>query len=355
MNLKEAKQFVAHFVTGGYTPEEYATFLLWLKGATVDELNAIADEHEALHDSWDVPVGTPSPEWVSALESKLDRQPDQVQVKEEEMQAPVVEMRVSRFKRRSGWIAAASVIVLLAGGTVLYTQHGAKSDSGSVRPEMPALSMAMKVGKGEDGKQFVLSDGSKVWLNTASTLKYPVAFSGPDRVVELSGEAYFEVVPNSTKPFRVLIRDAEVDVLGTNFNVMAYDNEPVSRTTLIDGVVRMKSRTTEQPLKPGQQAEIVYSSTGESGNIDLVPGVNADVVLAWRTGVFKYNEGLYSVMRMVERYYNVGIQYDPNVPDRKITGIISKSNGLKQTLNQLLKSEGLSYTYISDKIVKVTR
>ena len=351
MNLQEAKQFVAHFVTGGYTPEEYATFLLWLKGATVDELNAIADEHEALHDSWDVPAGMPSPEWVSALESKLDHR------QSEEVEVPVREIGVNRFKKRRTWIAAASVIVLLAGGTVLYMQHGGvRPDGGFVRPEMPVLSMMTKTGKGEDGKQFVLADGSKVWLNTASTLKYPAAFTGADRVVELSGEAYFEVAPNSTKPFRVLIKDAEVEVLGTNFDVMAYDNEPVSKTTLINGVVRMKSRTGEQTLRPGQQAEITYSSTGESGDIEMVPGVNGDAVLAWRTGVFKYtNEGLYSVMRMVERYYNVGIQYDPNVPDKKITGLISKSNGLKQTLNQLLKSEGLSYIYISDKIVKVTR
>ncbi len=109
MNLKEAKNFVAQFVTGDYTPEEYATFLQWLRGASLDELNTIADEHEALHESWSLPSAEPSPVWVTQLEGKLDR----LESKEMGEVTPVRWIGAGGFTRRKAWIAAASVIVPL--------------------------------------------------------------------------------------------------------------------------------------------------------------------------------------------------------------------------------------------------
>jgi ferric-dicitrate binding protein FerR (iron transport regulator) len=131
----------------------------------------------------------------------------------------------------------------------------------------------------------VLADGSKVWLNAASVLKYPVAFSGPERVVELSGEGYFEVVKNPAMPFRVRIKDAEVEVLGTHFNIMAYENDKVSRSTLIDGAVKLEGRSVEKALQPGEQAVMAYPSPGGHEVIDIVTVADLSAVIAWKDGI----------------------------------------------------------------------
>lgn len=354
MSLQEAKQFVAHFVTGDYSPEEYAAFLQWLKGATVDELNAIADEHEALHERWDLAGLTPTPEWIAELEGKLDRFADGEEESDEE--TPVREIGITRVARRTGWIAAASVVVLLAGGVILYTQRGLMSGGGikpeDGRPALPETSKAITVPMGGEAKEFVLADGSRVLLNAASTLKYPASFNGAERMVELSGEAYFEVSPNSGKPFRVMIRDAKVDVLGTSFNVMAYDDEPVSRTTLIEGAVRIESRSQKRILKRGQQAEITYSSTGAAEAM-RIKAVDANAAMAWKKGEFKFtDETLDAVMRVVGRYYNVEVQCDPGVAGKRGSGIISRAHSLDQSMHQL-ESMGLHFDK-KGQIVKVT-
>ncbi|HXB09755.1 MAG TPA: FecR domain-containing protein [Puia sp.] len=349
MNLKEAKQFVADFVTGDHTPEEYAAFLRWLRGATAQELNAIADEHESMHEHWDVAGLVPSEEWKGRLEAELDRM---------EKEVPVREIGENWFMRRKSWVAAASVAVVLAGGAILFTQHKAmKDDSG--RPELLAVVKTVVNPSGAEEKQLVkqvvLSDGSKVSLNVASTLKYPETFSGAGRIVELSGEAYFEVVPDASKPFRVLIKDAVVQVLGTHFNVRAYADEPASRTILIDGSVEMKSQSETAVLKPGQQAEIAYASTGAGGEI-VKSEVDVNAVMGWMKGDFKYtDEGIYTVMQVISRYFNVHIQFDPGVPNKKGSGIVSKSNGLQGNLSLIRSSMGLNVSLSSDeKTVRVS-
>src|ERR1700744_1252009 len=113
MNLKEAKQFVAHFVKGDYAPEEYATFLRWLKGATLEVLNEIADEHEALHEHWDVTSLAPTAEWKARLEGRLDR----------EEVVPMVRSGAKRAIRLRAWVAAASVVAVVSAGAIWYSQQ----------------------------------------------------------------------------------------------------------------------------------------------------------------------------------------------------------------------------------------
>jgi len=274
MSLQEARQFVAHFVTGDYTPEGYATFLQWLRSATVDELNVIADEHEALHKSWSLPVAGPSSSWVAELEEKLD-------VVSREMPAEAPVRRIGHMSRRRVWVAAASVIVVLSAGGLWYTrQHAGQHEKSNIssQDQAPAsLSQVISTPRGGVQKQLDLPDGSRVWLNAASTLKYPVAFSGPERVVELSGEGFFEVAKHSAMPFRVRIKDADVEVLGTHLNIMAYENDKVSRTTLIDGAVRLigtaggSTGSEQKELQPGQQAVMTYPAPGNAGGgIEIV-------------------------------------------------------------------------------------
>jgi ferric-dicitrate binding protein FerR (iron transport regulator) len=354
MSLQEAKKFVAQFVSGDYTPEEYAAFMQWLRGADLEALNAIADEHEALHDRWSLPVTQPSPEWIAMLEGKLD------ELGKEEIETPVRLMNVRRVIRRRVWVAAASVVVLLSAGAILYTQRPMADKTPVVKGQgsaAPVFSQTMENPAGSGQKELSLADGSKVWLNAASTLKYPAVFTGSERVVELSGEAFFEVNKSAGKPFRVLIKDAEVKVLGTHFDIMAYENEPVSKTTLIDGAIRLESDAKQFELKPGEQAVVHYPALGSGEPQIQVKEVDANAVLSWRKGYIDLTDAdLQTAMRALKRYYNVEIQYTQGVPEtHRITGGLILQDGLQHNLDILEEFfQGLQFK--SDgKIVTVTR
>jgi transmembrane sensor len=367
MSLQEAKQFVAHFIKGEYTPEEYEAFLRWLKGATSDELNAIADEHEALHEYWSLSPAGPTSEWVERLERRLDVVTEENDLEESgaryrELDTPVIDISMTNsrmtnsrmtnsrmtgggsdgFRRRKAWIAAASVVVLLSSGTFVYIrQKGYKLEqAGQVRHGIEALNITFSNPRGGEQKELELPDGSKVWLNAGSSLKYPSHFTGSERLVQLSGEAFFVVGKNSGNPFRVLIRNAEVEVLGTDFNIMAYEDEPVSRTTLIEGAVKIESGGQDAVLQDGQQAEIPYASPGGAAPIKVVSGIDSKAVVSWKSGYFAFdNDQLRTVMRVLGRSYNVDVQYDPKVPAEsynvKFTGIFNRNIGLAKILEQL--------------------
>ena len=355
MSLQEAKQFVAQFIKGDYTPEEYAAFLRWLKGATLDELNEIADEHESNHDKWVAMAATPPADWVNGLEQKLDGV-------EEGSGALVRRFSPERWVRRRTWMAAASVIVLLSAGVYMFVREERKAPQAGAEALKVSLNSYMNP-RGGDQKELILADGSKVWLNAESSLKFPNQFDGPERVVELSGEAFFEVTTNSNKPFRVKIKDAEVEVLGTHFNVMAYEDESISRTTLIEGSVRMESGGGAEPvvLKPGEQAEIPYPSPGVVPTIKVVQVANTGAVLAWKNGFFQFdNDDLNTVMRTIRRAYNVEVQFDPNVPEAqitrtRITGVFPRQQSLATTLNFLEHLKlGIHFKNDDGKSVRVT-
>jgi len=198
------------------------------------------------------------------------------------------------------------------------------------------LTNSFSVPRGEVQKELVLSDGSRVWLNAASVLKYPATFAGPERVVELSGEAYFEVAPNSANPFRVLIKDAEVEVLGTDFNVMAYEDEPISRTTLVDGAVKIESGQQSVKLEPGQQAQVAYPSPGVDVPIKVLSGIDPKKILAWKEGSLEFDSvDIKTVMRSLARVYNVEVQVDPNVSSALFSATFVRQLSLAKILEQL--------------------
>jgi ferric-dicitrate binding protein FerR (iron transport regulator) len=269
------------------------------------------------------------------LEERLDR------LAEKRKEAAVVHLSSNRRM----WVAAASVAVLMIAGTVWYSQRGGSLNKEERHQVLATLTQRAVVDRGAEQRSITLPDGSKVWLNVASTLKYPPKFSGANRVVELTGEAYFEVTQRSDMPFRVLIKDAEVEVLGTHFNVMAYDNEPVAQTSLIDGSVRVESGSQRVTLRPGDQGEIPYSSPGATGPIKVIPGIDPKSVIAWTNGDLKFDGiGLHAVLRTLERCYNVEIQVDQNVPDTPFTGIFSRSDGLDHIL-KVLEQEQLHFIH----------
>lgn len=198
------------------------------------------------------------------------------------------------------------------------------------------------------GGQFklMLPDGSKVWLNAESSLKFPVAFDKNSREVELSGEAYFEVksirVRNSKtkKPFSVLVRlpsgkQARVAVLGTHFNVNAYNNESSVKTTLVEGAVDVSEEGGSVVLKPGQQARL-------SENSPLSVDRHADVegAVAWKNGLFHFdNVDITTIMRQIGRWYNVDIVYAGKIAPRHFVGKIRRSAELSEVLEILRLSD----------------
>ena len=182
--------------------------------------------------------------------------------------------------------------------------------------------------------RIVLPDGSKVWLNAGSSLRFPTAFIGSERNVVLTGEGYFEIEKNASKPFHVMVNKMKVEVLGTHFNVMAYDNEEMVKTTLLEGSVKLNYGSTVKMLKPGQQGKLNI----QSGTINIV---NADVeeTIAWKNGYFQFgNESIKSIMHQLERWYDLEVSYEVKGEMRYFTGEISRESSLSQVLKVLEKS-----------------
>ncbi|MBC9929250.1 FecR domain-containing protein [Chitinophaga qingshengii] len=148
-----------------------------------------------------------------------------------------------------------------------------------------------------------LSDGSRVWLNAGSSIRFPATFNGQEREVELTGEAYFEVAKDAAHIFRVSVNGTQVEVLGTSFNIMAYNNEAAIKTTLLEGSIRVEYNGTPLQLKPGQQAQV-----NKQKGIKLIENTDIQEAIAWKNHLFWFNNAdIPSVMREIARWYNIDI------------------------------------------------
>lgn len=177
----------------------------------------------------------------------------------------------------------------------------------------------------------VLADGTKVYLNAVSSIKYPTQFNGDQRIVELDGEAYFEVAKNKNKPFIVKSGDQDIEVLGTHFNVHAYDNESVVKTTLLEGSVAVNYKNQKAILKPGQQ-----SNVSEKFNKITIKQVDTEAAIAWKNGRFKFdNADLKTVMRQLERWYGIKVEYRGDVSDVQFNGGTFMNKNLSEVLKVL--------------------
>ncbi|SHF69638.1 FecR family protein [Pedobacter caeni] len=236
--------------------------------------------------------------------------------------------RIALTDAKNGTLAQQSGITITkkADGQLIYTISEQKSGnpSGFNTIETP------------NGGQYQVSlpDGTTVWLNAASSLKYPVSFANTNqRKVELNGEAYFEVAKDKTKPFRVMSKGQEVEVLGTHFNVNSYANEQAVRTTLFEGSVKVSNSGDQKILKPGQQ------SAAQNAGL-TVAAANLQEVLAWKNGYFDFNdEEIQSVMRKISRWYNVDIEFNGRITAERFNGGISRYKNISQVLS-LLSSTG---------------
>lgn len=187
--------------------------------------------------------------------------------------------------------------------------------------------------------QVTLSDGTMVWLNAASSIRFPVVFAGAERRVEITGEVYFEVAKNKNMPFKVKANSSEIEVLGTHFNVNAYNDEASIKTTLLEGMVKVSVPTfagNQQPkfLQPGQQ-----SSINKDGKIQVMDDADTEEVMAWKNGRFQYKSSdLRTILRQIARWYDVDIEYKGNV-DLHFTGQLTRNQNVSKVFEKLVLTD----------------
>jgi len=199
--------------------------------------------------------------------------------------------------------------------------------------------------------QVTLSDGTKVWLNAASSIRFPTAFRGANRNVQITGEVYFEVAHNADKPFKVSAGKSAIEVLGTHFNVNAYNDEVQIRTSLLEGSVKVAAADETNPkqvkiLRPGQQARMV-----KSGRISIANNIDTEEVMAWKNGLFVFKStDLRSIMRQIARWYDVDIEYKGHV-GMQFTGQITRNNNVSKVLQMLELTEEVKFSVEGKKVV----
>jgi ferric-dicitrate binding protein FerR (iron transport regulator) len=226
---------------------------------------------------------------------------------------------------------------------IIKQSSGAISYSGS--PAGKISYNTLNVPRGSKPLSLMLADGSRVWLNVGSSLTYPTAFTGNERKVKITGEAYFEVARNVRMPFIVQNKDVTVHVLGTHFNVNTYEDEDDERITLLEVSIEVNKNSLSRLLKPGQQAQI-------SNDIKVLTDVNIDEVMAWKDGKFRFGENtdIGTIMRQISRWYNVDIEYYGNIHQR-FWGSISKNVNVSQVLKILEATGGVKFKVEGSKIV----
>lgn len=225
-------------------------------------------------------------------------------------------------------------------GQLIYLIEGAKNTATNAPTVYNTISTPI-------GGQYqvILPDGTKVWLNAASSLRYPTSFTGKQRMVELTGEAYFEVTKNAAMPFNVHVNKLDVKVLGTHFNIMAYGNEPVVKTTLLEGSVQLNSGQTTNTLKPGQQGVL------NSNNEIKVFNVDAEHYIAWKNGYFDFKRSsIREIMNQLARWYDVDVVYSGNIPDDEFVGKIQRSAKLSEVLH-ILELSKVNFKIEQKKII----
>jgi len=199
--------------------------------------------------------------------------------------------------------------------------------------------------------QVTLQDGTIVWLNSGSSLRYPTIFAGAERRVEITGEAYFEVAKNPNQPFKVKINlssgeGGEIEVLGTHFNINAYEDEAAVKTTLLEGSVKVNHSNATSQLKPGQQLQL-----NKQGRVEIVNKADLEETMAWKEGRFQFeNADIHYIMRQIARWYDVEVEYKEEIT-RHFGGVISRNENVTKVLNLLELTGEVNFKIAGKKII----
>ncbi|SMC59910.1 FecR family protein [Pedobacter nyackensis] len=394
MTLNQIKELLQFIAAGNATKAQEDAFVEWLDNCDkADYQEAIAEWERLLEQE---PVyAAQYPALTSRIEASLNK-----------ADIPVIPLYGKEKDKRSSvnWkMIAASVILILAMGSFFYfgkdklqktaSNHqtmdikpggnnavlilgdGSEVNLNSIKNGEVAMQAGIKVEKRADGQliytivknaenrskelfntiqtpiggqyRINLPDGSLVWLNAASSLRYPTSFSGDERRVELIGEAYFEIAKDKARPFRVVSHQQTVEVLGTHFNVNSYEDEDNTRTTLLEGGVKIYARANKETLvlKPGQQSQV-------SANSINVKDVDASDAAAWKDGYFVFNaESIPSAMRKIARWYDLEISYEGDI-NQDLAGSVSRFTNVSEVL-KTLELTGLVHFKVDGRKVRV--
>jgi len=256
--------------------------------------------------------------------------------------------KISLTDARNGQVAKQGGIQIskTVDGQLTYVIGKTDADHGAINPSLNYNTIETPKG---GQYQVTLPDGSKVWLNAMSSIKFPVSFSSQkERRVELSGEAYFEVVHNKDLPFRVVTAKQTVEVLGTHFNINAYADERNTKTTLLQGSVKVSFGNNSAILKPGQQAEL-------EADINISEA-DTEAAVAWKNGYFRFNDQkLEDIMRVMARWYDVKVIFmDENIKNETFGALSTRFTNIS-TLLKIMEQTGDAKFSIEGSTVRISR
>lgn len=222
-------------------------------------------------------------------------------------------------------------------GQLVYKVTEQTASASSAKPEYNTINTPVS-----GQYQVVLSDNTKVWLNSGSSIKFPTAFTANERLVEIEGEAYFEVSKDKKRPFRVKSDRQLIEVLGTHFNVNAYPDESSIQTTVLEGSVKISAGNENKIVKPGQQNRLSrVKQTMEVVEVDL------EEAIAWKNGLFVFdNEEIHSIMRKISRWYGVEVVYQDSNIEERFGGTVSRFENVSQVLKILEVTETIHFKIV---------
>lgn len=385
MQQAELKVFLEKFALGTNTEEEHQQFIEWLKTAPIEDVKAILEEYHINTGGNYLSTGKIDGDLVPQIEAALDQY--------ELGKKPGYMNNKKMFPRFFSGVAAA-LLIFISGVAIYFvlktTSHNTTVEASSqqlkneiapggnkailtlsdgstiilddAKDGQVAQQGSTQIAKSANGQlvynvldnkqteiafnslttprggqfRLTLPDGSKVWLNTVSSIKYPTAFVGSKRKVEISGEAYFEIAHDPARPFEVSVNGMVVKVLGTHFNINAYNDEVSVNTTLLEGSIMLTKDNAAATLIPGQQAQMISNGS----NFKVINEVDIDQVVAWKNGYFSFNRaGLQTVMRQIARWYDVEISYEGKIPERQFGGKIDRDSNISEVLKILEESK----------------
>jgi ferric-dicitrate binding protein FerR (iron transport regulator) len=393
MGIEEALQLAKKIASGNYNPGELNRLLQFIDSADLDQIGQILDAYQNSLTERDSDKLYVHPDFIERLRALRPT------AKETVSEIPVAERETKTVWLR--WAAAAAVLLIslgsyfylinknekpntlvqnqpptdvrapqtnratitLAGGRKVFLDsaaNGTLASQGTVQVLKLADGQVAYSGKtteityntltnprGSKPISMTLADGSKVWLNAGSSLTYPITFAGKERNVEMTGEAYFEVTHNAAMPFIVnkLHDDAKIKVLGTHFNVNAYDDEGALKVTLMEGSVKVSKGTSNSLLKPGQQAQVKDEDIKQINNVDT------QEVMAWKNGKFQFGDAsdIGSMMRQISRWYDVDVEYKGNITGH-VGGSISRNVNASQVLKMLETTGAMKFKIEGRKV-----
>lgn len=242
------------------------------------------------------------------------------------------------------WTVAASIFGIIGIASWFFIQRSKPAAPVADNDNAPITWKTERTPHGGQ-RHLELPDGSEVWLNTASSISYPIYFKGDKRDVTINGEAYFKVAKDKAKPFVVTAGKMKVQVTGTEFNVTAYNDEDTLRTTLVEGSVYVSGLT----LQPGEQASLARTS-----GVVQIEKPNLNGVTAWRNGKFSFHEtNIERVMQQIARWYDVRIEYRGSVADINFTGDVSRKKKIQEVLNIIADTRKVHFELNDNKTIVV--